>query len=284
MKYLIFMKTLKSLMIILPIITIGSICLFLVSNSSNNRPTHIEKDALISSKTHKIKKRSIFYIDSNNQNSNNHTFDINKNIESFDNIYNNFKKLKGNFNLRFGGKSFKNASYLNVAIIIPSEIGHINRMKIFLNNIHSFLSLDRINYGIYFVEPFDSNSKYNKGILMNIGFIQTLKLNYDCFIFHDINAIPLDKRISYRCSKDFPLHLASSLKDNNFDAVISFTESQFLNVNGFSNSNSNGNVNENEILYMRCLRKYQKIAKLPPYIGRFLVLNYVESDASNQHK
>ena len=77
-----------------------------------------------------------------------------------------------------------------VALIVPYRKREEN-LKIFLNNIHPFLAKQQIDYGIYLVEPLP-NVDFNRGLLMNIGFLESLKMSknkWDCFILHDVDLV-----------------------------------------------------------------------------------------------
>ncbi len=103
----------------------------------------------------------------------------------------------------------------NVAIIIPYR-DRSTHLKLFINNIHIFLSRQRMNYGIYIIEQFGQDD-FNRGLLINIGFLESIKdsinnqlnVNWNCFIFHDVDFIPQNGRNIYKCSDEYPLHLAS---------------------------------------------------------------------------
>lgn len=109
--------------------------------------------------------------------------------------------------------------YKKVAIIIPYRDREDN-FKIFLNNMHVFLTRKKINYGIYVVEPV-GNLSFNRGLLMNVGFVEAFKdmqMNrsnatfWDCFIFHDVDMIPEDERMLYSCNETYPVHMAVAVK------------------------------------------------------------------------
>ena len=52
---------------------------------------------------------------------------------------------------------------------------------------------------------------FNKGILMNAGFVEALKLyNYDCFVFHDVDLLPEDDRNIYTCPEQ-PKHMSVAM-------------------------------------------------------------------------
>ncbi len=56
----------------------------------------------------------------------------------------------------------------------------------------------QIEYGIYVVEQ--KQADFNKGLTFNVGFTEALKMkDWDCFIFHDIDTIPIDDRNIYNC-------------------------------------------------------------------------------------
>ena len=75
-----------------------------------------------------------------------------------------------------------------VAIIIPHR-NRLANLKIYLNNMHPLLTRQKINYGIYVVEPV-KDIEFNRALLFNIGFLESIKhqnrfnFTWDCFIFH----------------------------------------------------------------------------------------------------
>ena len=102
------------------------------------------------------------------------------------------------------------AELQNLAIIIPYR-DRLYTLKVLLNNLHLFLTSQKVNYGIYLVEPL-ANVTFNRALLLNIGFLESQKdaarpLNYselvgvapdldeivqaqakqswNCFVFHD---------------------------------------------------------------------------------------------------
>lgn len=94
------------------------------------------------------------------------------------------------------------------AIIVPF-LNEVEEVAIFLNNMHSFLMKQQIEYRIFLIKQ-NSNETFNRGMLFNIGFVEALKLNqWDCYIFHDVNFIPMDNRNLYKCLYQ-PHHMAVS--------------------------------------------------------------------------
>lgn len=111
------------------------------------------------------------------------------------------QKILKNLPIKNGGLSSPKdcKSRHKVAIIVPYRNREQN-LKIFLNNIHPFLVKQQIDYGIYLIEPIQ-DAEFNRGLLMNIGFLESLKLSenkWDCFILHDVDLVCIrNNRIFY---------------------------------------------------------------------------------------
>lgn len=129
-----------------------------------------------------------------------------------------------------------------VAIVIPYR-DRKQHLPILLKNLHPFLMKQQIDYGIYLVEQ-SSDGSFNRAKLMNIGFVEALKIyDWDCFIFHDVDLLPMDDRNLYNCPTQ-PRHMSVAIDtfkwqlpySSIFGGVSSMTTKQFKSVNGFSNS------------------------------------------------
>lgn len=104
-----------------------------------------------------------------------------------------------------------------VALVIPYR-DRKQHIPIFLKNIHALLMKQQIDYGIFIVEQSPDGS-FNRAKLMNVGFTEALKSNeFDCFIFHDIDLIPLDDRNLYTCP-DQPRHMSVAVDSLGFKWV-----------------------------------------------------------------
>ena len=93
-----------------------------------------------------------------------------------------------------------------VALIVPFK-DRKSQLSIFLPYMHHFLQRQQINYTILVVDQL-SQSKFNRAKLLNIGFKQILKMFPDCscFIFHDVDLIPITDENLYICL-DKPRHM-----------------------------------------------------------------------------
>ena len=128
---------------------------------------------------------------------------------TFEEVEDNLKYL----NISDGGQFFPThcIAQFKVALIIPYRNREHN-LKIFLRHIHPFLVKQELAYGIYLIEPMN-NLTFNRGLLMNIGFVESLKLSinkWDCFIFHDVDLLPEDLRNFYSCP-EMPRHMSAAV-------------------------------------------------------------------------
>lgn len=130
-------------------------------------------------------------------------------IESFEILNNELSFL----NITSGG-SFKPSEFepkYKIAIIVPFR-NRENNLKVFLKNIHPFLVKQGLEYSIFLIEPIES-VKFNRGLLLNIGFLESIKLGNDkwnCFVFHDVDLIPESENNLYHCPS-LPKHMSSAV-------------------------------------------------------------------------
>ncbi|KHJ45843.1 N-acetyllactosaminide 3-alpha-galactosyltransferase [Trichuris suis] len=129
----------------------------------------------------------------------------------------------------------------HVAVIVPYR-DRASHLHIFLAHIHPFLTRQRLHYGIFIIQP-SKNETFNRGKLMNIGFVEALKVyNWSCFVFHDVDLLPENDKILYSCGSN-PRHLSSAIDkfayrlpySQLFGGASSVPRKYFLSVNGYSN-------------------------------------------------
>lgn len=102
----------------------------------------------------------------------------------------------------------------HVAIVVPFRDRYAH-LAVFLRNIHPFLMKQHIAYRIFLIEQTNGRA-FNRAALMNIGFLEALKIYpWDCFIFHDVDLLPLDNRNLYTCPRQ-PRHMSVSIDTLNF--------------------------------------------------------------------
>lgn len=179
----------------------------------------------------------------------------------------------------------------HVAIIIPYR-NRSEHLEIFLKHIHPFLvKQNAINYQIFVIEQ-DDKLPFNRGNLLNIGFQESLLLypNLNCFVFHDVDILPLDLRQLYTCS-DTPRHLCSYLDKfryvliypNLFGGVISIKKEQFLQSNGYSNMYS-GWGGEDDDFFLRIQHHFGYIERFPKQVARCVMLSHHQYELINESR
>jgi beta-1,4-galactosyltransferase 1 len=104
----------------------------------------------------------------------------------------------------------------NIAIIIPYK-NRKQHLTYFLLNTHPLLARQQANYKIYVVEP-SENTQFNRGMLFNIGFIESnvdSNNQWSCHSYHDVDLLSQDDRTLYACY-DKPIHIAHRINLNNY--------------------------------------------------------------------
>lgn len=145
-----------------------------------------------------------------------------------------------------------------LGIIVPYR-NRYKQLVDFKKAIKRYLEDKEIDYELIIVEQ-DDGTAFNRGKLLNVGFIYAKKYGCDYVVFHDIDMIPTDVDYSY---SDIPLHLAVDLTggkgfkrivfDNYFGGVTMFPVEMFEKVNGYSNLYWGWGYEDDDLMY-RCIR------------------------------
>ncbi|XP_059138551.1 beta-1,4-galactosyltransferase 1-like [Physella acuta] len=166
-----------------------------------------------------------------------------------------------------------------VAFVFPyrRRWGHL---KIVLKNLIPILIRQQADVQFFVIEQAEG-STFNRGALLNVGFLEALKVrDFDCFIFHDVDLIPLSDKNLYRCG-DNPRHFALALNKYSysiyykayFGGVIGFSKEQFLDVNGNSNVYV-GWGGEDDDLLERSLNKGYYISRYGLGIAKYDMISH----------
>ncbi|XP_046343232.2 beta-1,4-N-acetylgalactosaminyltransferase bre-4-like isoform X4 [Haliotis rufescens] len=122
-------------------------------------------------------------------------------------------------------------------------VAYRNRQRhlvVLLNHLIPFLVRQQADFAIFVVEPLP-NVTFNRALLMNIGFVEALKTyNFTCFIFHDVDLLPVTDHNLYRCGAT-PRHMAVS------------------------------NSKLDKLQW-----KHHPMSRYPPAIGRYIALNHAD--------
>ncbi|CAB3984147.1 beta-1,4-N-acetylgalactosaminyltransferase bre-4 [Paramuricea clavata] len=128
-----------------------------------------------------------------------------------------------------------------LAIIIPYR-NRSQHLRIFLRHMHPIMQRQMHDYRIFVVEQ-AGNYSFNRAQLINIGFLEALKISdYQCFVFHDVDHILENDQNDYGCPES-PKLLGVSVDRFNrrfpyqkyFGGVGAFSKDQFEKMNGYSN-------------------------------------------------
>ena len=143
-----------------------------------------------------------------------------------------------------------------LGIIVPYR-NRYSQLYEFKESIKEYFKRLDIDYKIIIVEQ-DDAKLFNRGKLLNIGYLEAKKQRCDYICFHDVDMLPSKVDYSY---SDTPVHLASILvgEDNThkpifdqyFGGVTLFPIEQFESINGYSN-NYWGWGYEDDDLFYRC--------------------------------
>jgi predicted glycosyltransferase involved in capsule biosynthesis len=152
-----------------------------------------------------------------------------------------------------------------LGVIVPFR-NRYEQIGIFMERIQEYLYEKGIPFELIIVKQ-DDAKLFNRGMLLNIGFKEALKLECDYVVFHDIDMLPIDVDYSY---SDHPVHLATNFKDKKrelfdtyFGGVTLFPINEFRRINGYSNKYWGWGYEDDDLL-LRCVKKnieFKKISK-----------------------
>ncbi len=147
-----------------------------------------------------------------------------------------------------------------LGVIIPYR-DRPNQLKVFLKNIKSYLEERNISYEIIVVEQAGKND-FNRGKLLNIGFIRAEQLKCNYVVFHDVDMIPVSADYSYTnkpthliTELDLPEGVSRTLFDEYFGGVTIFPTDIFKQINGYSNKYFGWGFEDDDLL-LRCLENH----------------------------
>ncbi|XP_048825764.1 beta-1,4-galactosyltransferase 1 [Brienomyrus brachyistius] len=173
-----------------------------------------------------------------------------------------------------------------VAIIIPFRKRE-DHLRFWLYYLHPILQRQQLDYGVYIINQ-DGDEVFNRAKLLNIGYNEALKeYDYDCFVFSDVDLIPLDDRNIYKCYSQ-PRHLSVSMDkfgfrlpyNQYFGGVSSMSKEQYLKINGFPN-NYWGWGGEDDDIYNRLSSKGMRISRPSGEIGKCRMIRH-QRDERNE--
>jgi len=208
---------------------------------------------------------------------------VSKEVPTFEELLERFP----NISIGGHGEPERCVARHKVAIIVPYR-DREEHLRTLLNNLHPFLSRQQLDYTIYIIEQ-KAGQTFNRGKLMNVGFMEALKLDPDlqCFIFHDVDLLPENDHNMYSCPKKNPRHMSVAINNFNyklpyksiFGGVSALTKDQFERLNGFSNDYWGWGGEDDDMSTRVNLGSYE-ITRYPDYIARYYAIPH-EHEKSN---
>jgi len=172
------------------------------------------------------------------------------------------------------------------AIVIPFR-NRYHHLPVLLRQLFPIFQRQHLHTRVFVVEQ-DDTSDFNRGKLMNVGFTEALKIfPYSCFVFHDVDLIPEDDRISYGC-KHSPMHLSVAIDKfqyrlpyaSIFGGIEMFRTEDYRKTNGFSNIFYSWG-GEDDVLSSRVSNHGLELHRQSPLVARYTMLPH---PASDQHR
>jgi len=149
---------------------------------------------------------------------------------------------------------------MKLGIIVPYR-NRESHLKRFTNDTVKYLKSKKIDFEIIIVEQSD-DKPFNRGKLLNVGYIKAKELGCKYVVFHDVDMIPLEVDYSY---SEVPMHLATNFEleneksknlqfDDYFGGVTMMSNSTFETINGYSNLYWGWGFEDDDLLF-RCVEK-----------------------------
>ncbi|XP_061183111.1 beta-1,4-galactosyltransferase 4-like isoform X2 [Saccostrea echinata] len=162
-----------------------------------------------------------------------------------------------------------------VAIIIPFR-DREEHLCILLKNLIPILMVQQTEFRIFI-----GNTAFNKGRVMNAGFLEAVKIfEFDCVFFHDVDLIPENDRILYECGEQ-PRHLSVAIDEHGYKlkysylvgGVLGFRPQTFRKVNGYSNMFW-GWGGEDDDIYFRMTHLKFRVIRPPASVARYTMVRH----------
>jgi hypothetical protein len=138
-----------------------------------------------------------------------------------------------------------------LGVIVPYRHRE-QHLPIFIDSISEYLTKKEIPFELIIIEQ-DDAKQFNRGMLLNIGFVYAKKYGCRYVVFHDVDMLPVDVDYSY---DDKPIHLATNIEkedenifDEYFGGVTMFSVKDFKEIDGFSNKYWDWGYEDTDLLH-----------------------------------
>jgi hypothetical protein len=143
-----------------------------------------------------------------------------------------------------------------LGVIVPYR-NREEHLTIFKQSIKEYLNKTNITFELIIVEQYD-DKPFNRGKLLNIGFLEAEKLGCSYVVFHDVDILPIKADYSF---SNVPIHLATDNIpfESYFGGVTIFPLKDFIEANGFPNEYWGWGFEDDELLRRTINTTSQKI-------------------------
>lgn len=135
-----------------------------------------------------------------------------------------------------------------IAIIVPFRDLHqqqqrMQQLKHFIPEMTRFLLEGETAFKIYIIEQSNDGRKFNRGKLLNIGFLLAIQDNATILIFHDVDLLPSKDLLPFYTTvpTNGPVHIAKRWDRYNknsryFGGIAVFSKEGYERINGYPNN------------------------------------------------
>ncbi|XP_013400905.1 beta-1,4-galactosyltransferase 7 [Lingula anatina] len=126
-----------------------------------------------------------------------------------------------------------------LAVIVPFR-DRFEELQEFVPHMHNFLSKKKIRHTIFIINQADG-LRFNRGSLINIGYLVSKKEGCDYIAMHDVDLLPLNPELSYDFPEEGPFHVSSPWLHPLYHyktfvgGILLLRNEHFQLVNGLSN-------------------------------------------------
>ncbi|KAG9509426.1 Beta-1,4-galactosyltransferase 7, partial [Fragariocoptes setiger] len=153
-----------------------------------------------------------------------------------------------------------------MALVVPFHDRFDELLK-FVPYISEFLHKQGItHFKIYVMNQVD-NLRFNRGALINAGFLESVHAGQsDYIVMHDVDILPVNNNLSYAYPENGPFHIASPEYHPQYNyaryigGILSISNEHFRLVNGFSNRYYGWGLEDDEF-FTRLTSKDLRIAR-----------------------
>lgn len=172
-----------------------------------------------------------------------------------------------------------------VALIIPHR-NRVDHLKELMTRLDAF-NLGSNVLDVYVIDQ-NNSEKFNRGLLLNIGFYLAEKQHYDRYIFHDVDSYPDEELFpQYFQFLDDSIHFASPSLGYKYTypeflgGVEGFTEEDYKTINGFPNTFF-GWGGEDDALYNRLAA--ENITLYRPTKGKYILADHEQAKGAEKNQ